>query len=155
MTDTNRLLRIKQADVAESDLLKLWASRYGGEVALSLAVLKDWLGVTDAGDVVPLTTQYASPDTNDFNILVENPSAWLVMTPTTSFALGTITFPASTGVIDKSEILITTTQQIASVTFNGNGASAVIGAPSSLAAADAVKFRYDAQSFSWYRISST
>lgn len=155
MADTNRLLRLKDDEATGADLLRVWAQRYGGEVAMSLTELQDWLGLSAASGVVALTSQYASPNATGFNVLVLQPSTWLIMTPTAGFAAGTITFPLSSQVIDKSEILVTTTQQVTSATFDGNGASAVVGAPSSLAAADSVRFRYDAQGFTWYRVSDT
>ena len=156
MTDTNRLLRQTSAETSGADLIRLWSQQYGGDVSLSLAVLKDWLGLPAASTGVdPLTTQYASPGATAFNILVAQNNTWLIMTPDAAYATGTITLPASAGVDDKSEVLVVTTQQVTSLTVDGNGASAVIGAPSSLGASDAFRLRYDAQSLTWYRVSGT
>lgn len=156
MTDTNRLLRQTSGETSGSDLLKLWSSRYGGDVALSLNVLKEWLGLPAASTgVTPLTTQYASPSATGFNVVIAENNTWLILTPDTAYANGTITLPASAGVDDKSEVMVVTTQQITNLTIDGNGASAVIGAPSSMGASDAFRLRYDAQSFTWYRVSGT
>lgn len=156
MSDTNRLLRQTSAETTAADLLRLWSSKYGGEVALSLGVLKEWLGLPAAASgAESLTTQYASPSATGFNILIGQNNTWLIMTPDTAYADGTITLPASAGVDDKSEVLVVTTQQVTTLTVDGNGASSVVGAPASLGANDAFRLRYDAQSFTWYRVSST
>ena len=156
MTDTNRLLRQTVDETSGSDLIRLWSTKFGGDVSLSLSNLKTWLGLpAEAGGKTVLTTQYASPNISGFNILVSEPSTWLIITPDAAYAAGTITLPTSAGVPDKSEILIVSTQQITALTVDGNGASAVSGAPSSMSASDAFRLRYDAQSFTWYRVSSS
>lgn len=156
MTDTNRLLRQTVAETSESDLLRLWSTKFGGDVSFSLANLKEWLGLPagSTGKTV-LETQYASPSATGFNILVLEPSTWLIITPDAAYANGTITLPVSSSVDDKSEILVNSTQQITTLTIDGNGASAVSGAPSSMGASDSFRLRYDAQSFTWFRVSST
>lgn len=150
MINTNRLLRIRSEEVSGSDLLPLWSQRYGGLVALSLTELQEWLSSSDSSG---LTTQYAAPSTTPATVIVSAGDTWLLMTPTTAIANMTIILPAPALLSDGAEVLITTTQQITSMVFDGNGASGVFGVPSSLGAGDPVRVKYDAQSFTWYRVS--
>jgi hypothetical protein len=73
--------------------------------------------------------------------------------PAGTLAAGTITLPLNTGTPDGTEVLITTTQQITAFTLAGNGAAAVYGAPSTLAAEDFFRVRYVLSTNSWYRIA--
>lgn len=77
---------------------------------------------------------------------------WLLLRPTGALATGTVVLPAPSVAADGQEVLITTTQPITSFTLNGNGATAVYGAPLVLAAEDWFKLKYNALTTSWYRI---
>lgn len=147
---TNRLLSVQSSEVSGSDLMQIWSQRYGGDAAITLTVFKAWLDGLGGPNV--LTTQYASPAFNAFNIVIGQGNTWLILTPDMSFASGTITLPLSALLENKQEVLVNTTQQVTSLTVDGNGASAVVGAPSALGASDFFRMRYDAQSFTWYRV---
>jgi hypothetical protein len=77
---------------------------------------------------------------------------WAIFRPTTSLATGEILLPSPSVASDGQEHIVTSTLQITSFTVDGNGASSVYGVPSSLAAEDDVKFRYNKQTTSWYRV---
>lgn len=152
MVVTNKLLSVQSSEVSGADLIKLWSQKYGSNVALSLTNLSAALAVISPASDGSLTTQYSSPNATGFNVAVTVANTWLILTPDAAYAAGTITLPASSGVANKSEVLLNTTQQITTLTVAGNGASGVIGAPSSLGASDFLRLRYDAQSYTWYRV---
>jgi hypothetical protein len=92
---------------------------------------------------------------NGFNITVPTPVSndqWMLLQPAGTLATGTITLPLNTGVPDGTTVLITTTQEITSLTIALNGASAIYGAVTSLAAGTATAIRFYQPTNSWYQI---
>jgi len=90
-----------------------------------------------------------------FNISVPTPVSndqWMLLQPASILATGTITLPLNTGVPDGTSVLITTTQEITSLTIALNGASAIYGAVTSLAAGAATAIRFYQPTNSWYQI---
>lgn len=102
-----------------------------------------------------LVTQYASPTGSGFTVTVAPPtngaSMWLLMTPAAGYAAGTVVFPAGAESVNGQELLITSTQSVSTVTWNGNGSS-IAGAPSGITGGVPLRFRYDTVTASWYRI---
>jgi hypothetical protein len=99
-------------------------------------------------------TQYAAPSATAFNIQISDTSdnTWLVLTPTGTFAAGTITLPAIANVADKQEVKVVCTQIVSALTVAGNGAS-VVGAPTDLAANGYFTLKYDTLYQTWYRVA--
>ena len=92
-----------------------------------------------------------------FNITVPTPVSegqWMLLQPAGSLATGTITLPLNTGVPDGTTVLITSTQNIASLTIALNGASAIFGAVTSLTAGSATALRFYQPTNSWYQITA-
>jgi len=92
-----------------------------------------------------------------FNITVPTPVAeqqWMLLQPAGTLATGTITLPLNTGVPDGTTVLITTTQEITSLTIALNGASAIYGGVTSLAAGTATELRFYQVTNSWYQINA-
>ena len=92
-----------------------------------------------------------------FNITVPTPVAeqqWMLLQPAGTLASGTITLPLNTGVPDGTEVLITTTQDITSLTLALNGATAIYGGVTSLAAGTATELRFYQATNSWYQINA-
>ena len=92
-----------------------------------------------------------------FNITVPTPVSndqWMLLQPAGTLATGTITLPLNTGVPDGTTVLITTTQEITSLTIALNGASAIYGAVTSLAAGTATAIRFYQPTNSWYQINA-
>jgi hypothetical protein len=90
-----------------------------------------------------------------FNITVPTPVSndqWMLLQPAGTLATGTITLPLNTGVPDGTTVLITSTQEITSLTIALNGASAIYGAVTSLAAGAATAIRFYQPTNSWYQI---
>lgn len=94
---------------------------------------------------------------NGFNITVPTPVSndqWMLLQPAGTLATGTITLPLNTGVPDGTTVLITTTQEITSLTIALNGATAVYGAVTTLSAGSATSIRFYQPTNSWYQINS-
>jgi hypothetical protein len=92
-----------------------------------------------------------------FNITVPTPVSndqWMLLQPAGTLATGTITLPLNTGVPDGTSVLITTTQEITSLTIALNGASAIYGGVTSLASGTATAIRFYQPTNSWYQINA-
>jgi hypothetical protein len=92
-----------------------------------------------------------------FNITVPTPVSqdqWMLLQPAGTLATGTITLPLNTGVPDGTSILITTTQEITSLTIALNGATALYGGVTSLSAGTATAIRFYQPTNSWYQINA-
>jgi len=95
---------------------------------------------------------------NGFNITVPTPVSndqWMLLQPAGTLATGTITLPLNTGVPDGTTVLITSTQEITSLTIAINGASAIYGAVSTLGAGTGIAIRFYQPTNSWYNINLT
>ena len=93
-----------------------------------------------------------------FNITVPTPVAeqqWMLLQPAGTLATGTITLPLNTGVPDGTTVIISSTQEITSLTIAINGAAAIYGAVTSLAAGSATEIRYYQPTNSWYALNTT
>jgi hypothetical protein len=96
----------------------------------------------------------ASPTLSGFTVGLSGAnSLFVLLTPTGLMATGTIVLPPASGASDGQEIIIFTTQQITALSFLLNGAAALNGAPSGLAANDSMTLRYDVLSVAWYVVS--
>jgi len=92
-----------------------------------------------------------------FNITVPTPVSndqWMLLQPAGTLATGTITLPLNTGVPDGTTVLITTTQEITSLTIALNGATAIYGGISFLGAGSATAIRFYQPTNSWYQINA-
>jgi hypothetical protein len=92
-----------------------------------------------------------------FNITVPTPVSqdqWMLIQPAGTLATGTITLPLNTGVPDGTTVLITTTQEITSLTIALNGASALYGGVTFLGAGTATAIRFYQPTNSWYQINA-
>lgn len=154
MTTINKLSAADQ--LSPGDLLALWATNNGDSRKASINLLTQYLQgalTFPAGGAPEFVTQYAAPNTAGFNINVqEGPRTWLILTPSTTLASGTITLPPVASVVAGQEFLINTTQQITAITVDGNGAAAVFGTPAALGADAFLRYKYDNVLSAWYRI---
>lgn len=83
---------------------------------------------------------------------VSGASVHMLITPVAGYAAGTIVLPAVATVIDGQEVLVTCTQSVTTLTVSANGATAVNGAPTTLAANAFFRLRFDEINDSWYRV---
>lgn len=100
-------------------------------------------------------TQYSAPSATAFSVQVSpitnGGSVFLLLTPTGTFATGTISLPALAQSIDGQEVLVCCTQIVTALTVSGNGAT-VNGAPTTLAANGFFRMRFDGVFKAWYRV---
>lgn len=139
--------------VSPGDQIPVYTPNNGDARRLPIGALLAYFQQTFASPT--LATNVYTPGTG-FNLAVPTPVAqqqWMLIQPAGTLATGTVTLPLNTGTPDGTEVLITTTQQITAFTLAGNGAAAVYGDPTTLAAEDFFRMRYVLATNSWYRIA--
>ena len=150
MPTINQLSGISQ--VSGGDLLPVYVSNNGDARKVSITQLLQYFQQTFASPTV--ATNLYTPGTG-FNITVPTPTSeqqWMLLQPAGALASGTITLPLNTGVPDGTTVLITSTQNITSLTIALNGAAALFGTVSDLGAGMAIAFRFYQPTNSWYQI---
>jgi|ERR1041385_5299389 hypothetical protein len=142
--------------IVSGDLFYIWKAQ---DSQPQLAALQ-----TVATAIQPLLTvpgsyvsQYINPSATGFTATMNNTAndARLILTPGGAYANGTIVLPSggSTGVaVDHQRLLITCTQAVTTLAITLNGATAAIGAPTTLAANAFFMLMYDVITTSWYRV---
>lgn len=143
------------AAVVASDLVPIYSSENGDARKASMTVLAAFIQsllTAAAGD----ETQYFAPAATGFSVTV-NPttdggSVYLLMTPVAGYAAGTIILPAKAECVDGQQVLVSSTQAVTALTVNGNGATAVNGAPTALTANGFFRLRYNGVFGSWFRV---
>lgn len=147
--------------LAAGDLLAVYSQSNGdarkAAISVLLAYMQANITFPDSDSIQEYTTQYSAPSSTGFNITItdgadDNTNVHLILTPTAGFAAGTITLPPIAGVVDKQEVLVNCTQAVTTLTVAGNGASAVTGAPTTLAANGFFRMKFDSLTDTWYRI---
>lgn len=135
-------------EVTDGDLFAIYEDTAGATRSVTAAMIAAYIQKNY------FSMQYASPSATGFSVAITDGSAnvHLVLTPTAGFATGTIVLPAVANVVDQQEVLVNCTQQVTTLTVDGNGAGSVTGEPSSLGADDFFKLKYDATTDAWYRI---
>jgi hypothetical protein len=152
MPTINQLSGISQ--VSGGDLLPVYVSNNGDARKVSITQLLQYFQTVFASPTLAVNLFVPG---SGFNITVPTPVAeqqWMLLQPAGTLASGTITLPLNTGVPDGTTVLITTTQQITSLTLALNGASAIYGAATSLAAGTATTLRFYQATNSWYQINA-
>ena len=149
-----RIIDLSAQDVlVDADQVPVYSSGNGDARRVPASVLKTYVnkGATAVDDKV---TQYAAPSASPFTVAITDSSTsiWLVLTPTGTLANGTITLPAVGNCVDRQEILVNCTQAVTTLTVAGNGATAVTGAPTTLAANAFFLMRFDLLTKTWYRV---
>ena len=152
MPTINQLPTLSQ--VSGGDQLPVYVPNNGDARRVSINQLLQYFQQTFASPT--LSTNLYVPG-NGFNITVPTPVSdqqWMLLQPAGTLATGTITLPLNTGVPDGTTVLITTTQEITSLTLALNGASAIFGGVTSLAAGTATVIRFYQPTNSWYQINA-
>lgn len=150
MPTINQLSQMSQ--VSGADLLAVYSSNNGDARKLSISALLSYFQQTFASPTMA-TSVYVP--TTGFSIAVPTPVAqqqWMLLQPVGTLASGTITLPLNTATPDGTEVLITSTQIITTLTISLNGATAANGAPTTLAANNFAHLRFVQSTNSWYRI---
>ena len=152
MTTINKLTRTDT--VTAGDVVPVYVQSHGDARGAAMSVL---LAYIQSNLVSPneVLTQYAAPSASGFSIqIMDGPSsAHLILTPTGAFAAGTIVLPPVATLADGQTFILNTTQAITTLTINKNGATALTGAPTTLAANAFFTLKYDLPTSTWYRIA--
>lgn len=141
--------------LSTSDLLAVWAAANSDTRKASLGVLLTFLqaNLTAPGDD---ETQYFAPAATGFTVTItpttNGENVYLLMTPVAGYAAGTITLPPVANCVDGQQVLVSTTQAVTTLTVGANGATAINGAPSTLAANAFFRLRFDGVFQSWFRV---
>lgn len=148
-------------EVTAGDLVAVYSQSNGDARKAAMSVLLAFMQAnltfstfTGQGEY---KTQYSAPSSTGFNVIItdevdDNTNVHLILTPTAGYAAGTITLPPMTGCVDKQEVLVNCTQQVTTLTIDGNEATAVTGEPTSLGADDFFRLKYDLPTKTWYRV---
>lgn len=140
--------QLSSADVlAGGDLLPIYKQSQGDARKCSITTLMDYVNANVT--TVTQNTQYAAPAATGFSVTVSVGNVWLILTPVSTYAAGTIVLPS--GASDKDTVTVNCTQAVTALTVS-SGAS-VVGAPTALAANGFFTMRFDAVASAWYRIS--
>jgi hypothetical protein len=112
--------------------------------------------ITSVSNAIPLRTQVETPSATGFSISITSVvsgvthDVWLLLKPTAGFAAGTIILPTVVTCLDQQVVTVSCTQQVNTLTVNGNGAT-VQGAPFVLAADSTFKLRFNLASSTWHK----
>lgn len=152
MTTINKLTGIDT--VTAGDLLAIFATSDGQARKASISVLQEFMQDNLSFGVAAFTTQFAAPSSTGFSIQITDNTddTHLILTPTATFATGTIVLPKATVAVDKQQVLVNSTQIVTTLTIDGNGAIAVTGEPSTLAANDFFTLKFEKATSVWYRV---
>lgn len=151
MTTINKLTGIDE--VQAGDQLAVFVNNDGQARKAAMSVIQDFMQDNLTFGVSSFTTQYASPSSTGFSVQITDNTedTHLILTPTATFATGTIVLPTSTVAIDKQQVLVNATQIVTTLTIDGNGAT-VTGEPTTLAANDFFTLKFDKPTVVWYRV---
>lgn len=137
-----------------SELLVCFDTSNSDTRKFSVSALTTYTTGLFAGNISGYTTQYSAPSATGFTVAITDigSDVHLILTPTAGFAAGTITLPAVANCKDGQRVLVNCTQAITTLTVNGNGATSVIGAPTTISANGYFTLKYDSVTKNWYRI---
>jgi len=141
--------------ISSGDQLPVYSPNNGDARRTSIGSLLTFFQQSFASPTVAVNLYVPA---SGFNITVPTPvseAQWMLLQPAGTLASGTITLPLNTGVPDGTTVLITSTQEITSLTIALNGATALFGAVTTLAAGSATEIRYYQPTNSWYAVNTT
>ena len=140
--------------VSSGDQLPVYSPNNGDARRLSIGNLLTFFQQSFASPTLSVNLYVPG---SGFNITVPTPVSqdqWMLLQPAGTLATGTITLPLNTGVPDGTTVLITTTQEITSLTIALNGATALYGGVTFLSAGTATAIRFYQPTNSWYQINA-
>ncbi len=154
MTTINKLTRTDS--VAAGDVVPVYVQSQGDARGASMTVISDFVLSNIDISGTDFVTQYALPAATGFSIQVNDTSenTHLIISPTGSFAAGTIVLPSFAKLIEGQQVMVTITQPLAALTITPNGSS-VIGAPAGLSTNQTFVIKYDSTSTTWYMVGNS
>lgn len=136
--------------IASSDLLPYWSQANGAARKISFTNFLAWLDAQSIATQDNKVTQYSAPIAGA-TVQLQDGSTWLLLTPAGTLATLTLKMPLNTGVVDRTEVLVISTQILTALTLNANGGT-IIGGPTTLAANGFFTLRFDTVLQTWYRV---
>ena len=136
--------------ITGSDQLPVYVSGNGDARKASASTL---LAYIQSAWMDPTFTRVtASPTLAGFTLALPTTanSLFVLLTPTGTMATGTIVLPPAASAADGQEIVLYTSQEVTTLTFTLNGATALNGAPVGIQGGGSLTLRYDALSTAWY-----
>lgn len=145
--------QLNTADQLNSgDLLPMWSQANGDARKISFQDFLNWLESQQIATQDNKITQYAAPaSASTLQITDSQNSVWLILTPIGTLASLTLKLPLVSNVLDRTEILVNSTQAITTLSVDTNGAT-VYGGPVTLAANGFFRLRFDIVMKTWYRV---
>ena len=146
-----------QTDAQLSDRLKYCSSNNNDERSTSFSQINELFNDTNGSLFVSkmVSQQEVPANGGSTQITDSDQNTHLIARPAATIASHTFVFPISSGsspsTVDGQEIVVTTSNDISSVTFDGNGAT-VQGAPATMTADSFNRWRFDADFTQWIRI---
>lgn len=133
------------------DLFAVYNTGNGDARKVSASALATFVNGLESTDN---TTQYNSPLTGFVLPLNAAPvKNFVVLTPAGTLATGTLVLPLASGMADRAEITVVSTEAITALSFTLNGATAIYGEPTTLAAEGYFTLKYDNSLNSWFRVA--
>ena len=142
------------SSLASGDQIPVYDASDGDARKASLSTLLSFIEANFANP--DLETQTFAPTSNGFTVTAtaSTSSIWMIVNPTGAFATGTIQFPPDEDCFDGQVIVVTSSQAVAALTVDGNGAT-VAGAPSALGTNGFAQFRYQASATKWWCVAQS
>ena len=136
------------ANVSASNGLPLYETNLANPRFLSYGTLLDAIRRDLTSQ--QLIENIQTPGTGATIQLATGQNTWLILRPTGSIALLSITLPNASQAVDGQEILVNNTNQISSLAINSDISHTVYGAPAVLAAEDSFTLKFNLNTLSWY-----
>lgn len=152
MTNINQLS--SSSSLAGSDQIVVWSGENGDTRKASLSTLTAFFEENFASPEFEVQT--AAPTSTGFTVTLDDStnSIWLIMSPTGTFATGTIVLPPVADCFDGQQIIVISSQVVTALTVNGNGAT-VNGAPTALAVNGFFTLRFRSLTSTWYCVAQS
>lgn len=141
------------AQLSGGDNIPMYSPTNGDARRISVTALIEYFQANFADP--DYLTIINAPTNSGFNLQLgaQTQSVFLILNPSGAFAAGTITLPPVASCFDGQEILVASSQSIAALTVNGNGAT-LVGAPGALGIGGFFTIRFNALQDAWYTLSS-
>jgi len=142
--------------VNAGDKVPVYVQSNGDARSATMQVLLDFVEANFASP--DYVTQIFAPSVSGTSIQFAPQTAnlWAIINPTGAFAALTLVLPPSVGALyaDGSQILVTSTNSVTTLTINGNGAT-IVGAPTALGVGGFFTLRFNKLQNTWYAVSQS
>lgn len=139
--------------VTSGDLVPIYSQSNGDARAASMSTI---LGYVEDNFASPDFSTVTAAPTSGFTETLDASTTgiWLILSPAGTLASGTIVLPAPGDCFDGQTIIVTSKEEITSLTVNGNGGN-VNGAPTALLANGFFQLRFYALTSTWYCVAQS